>query len=157
MYPRGALRSSVAPRHALSVPIRIDDARHPLVVVNFVGTATDAEFDAYLDDMQRLVLDRREKNVTILDATLSGDTPPTQRRKQADWLKRNAAYLREFSLGTAFVIDSPFVRGVLTAIFWITPMSAPYTIVATYAEAEAWATRQLQDAGLAPSGKRRTP
>ena len=33
------------------MPIRIDESRRPIVVVTFVGTATDAEFDQYLQGM----------------------------------------------------------------------------------------------------------
>lgn len=133
------------------MPVRIDDSRHPLVVVEFNGTATDQEFDAYLEQMTKLVLERRKKNVTIFDATRSGDTSPKQRRKQAEWLKSNAEMLRMYSLGTAFVITSPLVRGMLTAILWITPMPAPHTVVATYGEAERWAIGRLRDKGLMPS------
>lgn len=119
--------------------IVIDDQRRPIIVVTFDGAATDAEFDDYLRDMKARVLDRREKTVTILDARRSTGTTAAQRRKQAEWLRENDAALRSYSLGTAFVITSPIVRGVLTAILWMQPMPAPHSIVATLTEAEAWA------------------
>jgi hypothetical protein len=131
-----------------AMPIAIDDTRRPLIVVTFVGSATDAEFDAYLDAMATSVLARRERTVTLLDATRSDATPAAQRRRQAEWLKTHDAELRRYSLGTAFVIRSPIVRGVLTAILWIQPMSVPYTVVATRNEGEAWAAEMLSRAGL---------
>lgn len=132
--------------------VRIDDSRHPLVVVQFVGASTDAEFDAYLEQMHQIVLARKQKNVTIFDATRSTDTNAQQRRKQADWLKAHAGLLRTYSLGSAFVITSPLVRGVLTAILWLQPMPAPHTVVGTYAEGERWAIEKLREAGLSPGG-----
>lgn len=44
---------------------------------------------------------------------------------------------------SAFVLASPLVRGLLTAILWISPMPAPHEIVATVAEAEAWLNERL--------------
>jgi hypothetical protein len=128
---------------------RIDVSRHPIVVVTFDGLATDREFEEYLAAMTKLVLDRRQPNVTILDARASGRSPATQRKKQADWLKQHDQLLRRYSLGTAFVITSPLVRGVLTAILWVQPMSTPHTVVATLDEADRWAREKLREAGIA--------
>jgi hypothetical protein len=131
------------------VGYQIDVSRHPLVVITFVGATSEDDFDRYLEEMQRLVLSRRERNVTIIDGSRSERTTPLQRRKQADWMRTNDDMLRRYSLGTAFVISSPVVRGVLTAILWVSPMSAPHTVVATYEEAERWANAQLNAVGLA--------
>ena len=127
---------------------KLDLSRRPLITVTFVGLATEAEFDEYLDEMTRMILERKEKTVTILDARASGRAPATPRKKQADWLKQHERELRRYSLGTAFVIDSPLVRGVLTAIFWVQPMATAYAIVGTLEEAERWAMARLQEAGL---------
>jgi hypothetical protein len=127
---------------------RIDMSRHPLVVVTFDGLATDAEFDDYLTAMTRQILDRRQRSVTILDARTSGRAPATQRKKQADWLKQHEQMLRQYSLGTAFVITSPLVRGVLTAILWLQQMPTAHTVAATFEEAERWAVGRLQSAGI---------
>lgn len=129
--------------------ITIDDSRHPLVLVTFAGTATDAEFQSYLERMETLVLQRRETNCTILDASRAGDTPAKQRRMQAEWLKRNDALLKAYSVGTAFVITSPLVRGLLTAILWLTPMPTAHVVVASIDEAEAWARARLRERGVA--------
>ncbi len=134
--------------------IRMDDSRHPIVVVTFDGPSTDAEFRAYLDDMTRLVVARREPNVTILDARAAGSTPATQRRMQADWLEKHDAELRRYSAGTAFIITSAMVRGILTAILWLQPMAAPHVVVATFEEAEAWAREQLRARGVAAPATR---
>jgi hypothetical protein len=129
---------------------RIDLSRYPLVVVTFVGLATEAEFDAYLAAMTKMINERKQKNVVILDATQSGRSPPSQRKKQARWIKEHEHLLRAYSFGTAFVITSALVRGVLTAIFWVQPLPNDYTIVATLEEAERWAAAKLRDGGSAP-------
>jgi hypothetical protein len=125
--------------------IHVDVSRAPIVVVRFERSWTEGEFDAYLEAMETAVLSRREPTVTILDARDAMATPATQRRKQAAWLQKNEAVLRRYSLGTAFVITSPVVRGILTAILWIQPMPAPHVVVATPPEAERWATARLDE------------
>jgi hypothetical protein len=130
--------------------IHIDASRHPIVVVTFVGAATDAEFQDYLASMENMMVMRRGTNCTILDATRAGNTPALQRRMQADWLKRNEELLRKHSAGTAFVINSPLVRGLLTAILWMSPMATPHTVVASLDEAERWAAAQLRARGVEP-------
>lgn len=116
--------------------------------MRFTGLTTDAEFDDYLNAMTRLIVDRKQKTVTILDARKSDRTPATQRKKQAAWLKAHDNFLRQYSLGTVFVITSPLVRGVLTAILWLQPLPTDYAVVATMAEAERWARQRLAAAGL---------
>lgn len=133
---------------AMAAPhVLVDESRFPLVVVTFREVADDREFDAYLDRMSALVR-RQKKNVVILDASEAGAAPASQRKKQADWITQNSELLRAHSLGTAFVISSPLVRGMLTAIFWLQPMPNPHAVVGTYAEAERWAIEQLARVGL---------
>jgi hypothetical protein len=127
----------------------IDLSRHPLVIVRFVGLPTEAEFDAYLEGMTRFIIERKQKTVTILDASQSDRTPASQRKKQAVWLKSHENLLRQYSLGTAFVITSPLVRGVLTAIFWLQPLPTEHIVVGTMHEAEAWGRARLSAAGIA--------
>jgi hypothetical protein len=126
----------------------IDTSRHPIVVVRFSGYISEPEFDVYLASMTQLI-SRSERTLTILDARRAIRNPPSQRKKQADWLKANEQRLRQYSLGTAFVITSPFVRGVLTAILWLQPLPNDHTVVSTMAEAEDWAAAKLRAAGMA--------
>jgi hypothetical protein len=127
--------------------IRIDDSRFPLVLVTFQGPATDDEFDAYLGGMSR-ILEGRKRNVTILDARLAASPPAKQRAKQADWLKTNRVLLQQYSCGSVFIIKSTMIRGALTAILWIAPMSVPHAVVSTLEEAERWALGRLREEGV---------
>lgn len=127
---------------------RLDLSRLPLVRVTFDGLASDAEFDKYLSGITDLLMVGRQKTVTVLDARASARAPATQRKRQAAWIKEHESLLRRYSLGTAFVITSPLVRGVLTAILWLQQLPTPHTVVATIAEAERWATEQFRRAGV---------
>jgi hypothetical protein len=127
--------------------VRIDDSRFPVVVVTFPGSYSDPEFEDYLERMTRL-LERKKKNVTILDARQASTTTAKQRAKQATWIKAHDALLKEFSCGSAFVIESALVRGALTAILWLQPMPVQHAVVPTMEAAEQWALRRLIEAGV---------
>ena len=124
-----------------------DASRWPLAVVTFTGDRTEAEFDGYLRRMSEYVA-REETFATVVDTTRSGGMPATQRRKQAEWMRENEGALRRHSAGTAFVIRSAVVRGVLTAILWMHPIAQEYVVVATQAEGVRWAREQLRKLGV---------
>lgn len=126
----------------------IDLSRQPLFVVTFDGVSTDAEFRAYLDETTRIMITRKSPTVTIVDSRGSSRVPPSQRKMQADWINQYSNLLAKWSLGTAFVIDSPLVRGALTAIFWLQRLPMEYVVVGTRAEAERWAAERLRSVGL---------
>lgn len=126
--------------------IEIDDARYPLVVVRFVGTVDDKAFGDYIDAMTRIR--GRGANVAIFDATHAGAVSPRQRRMQSDWLRDFAPELEKNSLGTAFVITNRVIRGILTAILWVTKIPGPYVVLPSFSQAMIWAEEQLDAAGL---------
>ena len=131
-----------------SIPhVHVDEPRRPLLVVTFTGVATDEEFQAYLEAQTRAVL-RRQLSVTLVDAMNAGPLGPIHRKQQAEWQQKHAAILKEYSLGTAFAISSPIVRGFLTAILWIQPLPHPHHVAASRADAERWALGRLHAAGL---------
>ena len=116
-------------------------------MVTFTGKATEAEFDDYLRRVSGYHA-RNETFATVLDTTRSGGMPPTQRRKQAEWMRENEGALRRWSAGTAFVVQSAIVRGVLTAILWMQPIPQEHVVVATRAEGVRWAREQLRKRGV---------
>ena len=129
--------------------IQFDHSRWPLVVVTHHGAPTDAEFDEYLvklkDNLDRAVRERM-KTVLIFDATHATSSSAKQRQRQAAWMKQHEAPSRLHSAGYAFVIPSTIVRGALTAVLWLSPMPAPYVVVATFAEAQAFCMKMLSEA-----------
>lgn len=121
-------------------------------MVRFRGAATDAQFGEYLAAMSAL-RSSHGKTVVVLDAREAGDTPARQRKMQAEWLDAHRTLLERDSLGTAFVITRGLIRGVLTAILWMSPIPGGHRVFATYEEAERWAVDQLRAAGLEPGSR----
>ena len=125
-----------------SIDVREDLA--PIYFISFIGVPTDAQFDGYLEKLTRITM-RLEPRALIYDASASGATPPSHRKKMAEWMKRYEAQVRAGTVGTAFVLPSAIMRGVLTAILWVQPMACPHAVVATVAEAKAWCQARLTE------------
>jgi len=130
--------------------VTIDLSFMPIFMVVHEGVLTDREFKDYLRDVERTLYGPDAKmRVLVQDARTSGQVPAIQRKMQADWLKQHEARLRDLTLGSAFVIDSALVRGLLTAILWLQPLPMPHEVCATIEGALDWADTKLKDRGLA--------
>jgi hypothetical protein len=125
--------------------IDCDDSRWPLVSCTFSGNLRDEDFDGYLEFLARCHV-RRQLWGLLLDASAVRGVNATQRRRMADFLAEHEGLSRKYCAGTAFVIDSPLVRGTLTAIFWFQKQPTPYVVVARRAQAHAWLDQQLDKA-----------
>lgn len=131
--------------------IHVSSARFPLLVVEFVGKATDDQFRQYLDNMDAHIarcLKEGKKSVVLVD-TLKATSPvsPSQRKLQAEWMARSFQSSQRSMAGMVFVIDSVLVRGVLTAILWLQKMPCEHAVFGSRAEAEDWANSKLAHAG----------
>lgn len=122
----------------------VDDRFFPLVV-NVIPEHLLAEHLPAFHEKTEAILRRREPYVTITDLTRARHVPsPVARREIAAWTQRFEAEIRRYALGSAIVIDSPLIRGGLTALFWLSPPPYPQQVVATRAEAMDVVTRYYE-------------
>jgi hypothetical protein len=64
---------------------------------------------------------------------------------QAQWLKDNTQLMKDFCVGTAYIIPNIIIRNVLKAIFSFQNQPVPYIICEDVSKAEAWIIKQLAD------------
>jgi len=134
-------------------PFTHDDSLWPLVLVRLEGAVSDPQLDAFFAHGHATLL-RRERYVSIFDLSRMSLPPPEQRQRLARWMKEHDPLLREFLLGTAFVLSSPFVRMALSLLFHLTPTSAPYVVVPTVDSGIVWAAARLDQSGLSEHAER---
>ena len=116
--------------------IDVSFGQWPLVVASFIGQPSDAAFAEYLTVLEQNLHDtiaRGMKTSVLVDTTL-GPLPSAakQRKMQADWLGEHERILRAGCAGTAFVVQSPVVRSVMTAVMWMHDLPHPHAIFATF-------------------------
>ncbi len=127
--------------------IQVDAGPFPFVVVRFLGKYSDEEFSAYLEQVEQLV-QAGETYAMIFDARRAGMPTSKQAREQADFLRRLGPDMAKVSVGSAFVIASPLIRGAFKAITWMQSMPVEHVVVERMEQAEAWARTRLEAAGV---------
>ena len=121
----------------------IDDTAFPKVVVTFTGMeATNQNFQNYLDGLKRLYVSKEDLGI-IFDATNASIPGLKFQKMQAKWLKKNEAMMKEYCVGTAYVIQNTAIRTILKMIFAITPQPVPYKVCPSIKEAEGYIQVQL--------------
>jgi hypothetical protein len=116
----------------------------PVVLVTFTGEKpTPVTFAQYLQDV-RNCYSKGEKLTLIFDATHVGFPGFTYQKIQAEWLKVNESLMKEYCMGTAYVIPSVVIKWALNLIFFLQSQPVPYIVCANLDEARQWAQQQLQ-------------
>ena|SRR5579863_2818926 len=124
-----------------------DTSRWPLVVFVSRDELGESDFDAYLAEYSRLLAGGK-RYAAVFDAREAKPLDVKLVKKQARWMDEHEAELKRLSVGIAFVIPSPMIRGVLRAILWLRPMPQPYNICETMPSALDWTVRRLRQNGL---------
>jgi hypothetical protein len=128
--------------------ITFDDSLWPLLNVKFTGANSNEEFEGYLSKMSEF-LARQQHLITIFDSSEATASPSMeQRQRQVEWLTQNEEQLRQWSLGSAFVIKSPVIRLAMNVIYTLKQPPSPYTVTGDVQAARIWAADRFRDAGM---------
>ena len=111
----------------------------------YLGALTDASWARHLTELRRAIDGRRPGvRVGVLYHLPGVNTADAKRRKEAaDFLDSRREDLRASTAAYALATPSPIVRGVLRAIYWLSPPPYPYAIVATPREGLAYIATKL--------------
>ena len=119
----------------------------PLVVVvpQRLDAADVAEFMAACDACYA----RRERFASLVDLTGVSEPPSAvQRKVLSDWAALRTVDMQRCSVATALVVQSPVVRGALTALQWVVTSPRPVRVVATQHEGTTFLLEALAEAGI---------
>ncbi|GMQ29752.1 STAS/SEC14 domain-containing protein [Algoriphagus confluentis] len=122
----------------------IDESTFPLVNIRFTGAkSTDENFRAYLEQTKACY--RHEKPLAIIfDATKATLPAISHQKMQALWLKDNEGLMKQYCLGTAYLIPNPAIRAVLKMIFSFQKQPVAYRVVRTVDEGKEWVESLLK-------------
>jgi len=130
----------------MAVPT-IDESGWPLVHVRWAGHVSGDDIDAHFDEMLAVVARGQRFGLVMSIAELDNPTAAL-RRRAADRLKASAAAAAGVIVCNGHVVASTTVRGILTAIYWLSPPPFPTKVFTDPKEAEGWVRSQLASAGL---------
>ena len=120
-----------------------------VVWVRVVGEPTDESYRAYIDDVAA-AFRSQECFVMLFDTGGLANLPARHREMLTTWLAETEDEFKGRWLGAAFVIRQRMLRGVLSAMHWLSPPYYPHKVVATADDGWAWLQQLLVDAELSP-------
>lgn len=131
--------------------IVIDDRYAPIVISTFLGE-TDLELGHWYADTHKKVLlahaAHGRRIVSISDASAAVKPTPEMRKFWADLSNNATEGMRGANLATFLVVNSPILRGAITAIGWLSPSLRDLESFSTIDEALREAMVRLMKAGL---------
>lgn len=123
----------------------VDSSTNPIIKVAFTGEhANDDNFPFYMQEVKD-VYEQKQKVAIIFDASNAVLPAIKYQKMQGDWLKENEQLMKDYCLGTAYIIPNLIIRNVLKAIFTFQKQPVDYLVCKTMNEAEFWTKEQLDN------------
>jgi hypothetical protein len=115
----------------------------PLYRWTFPEEGTDEELHACLEARERWARRAHYHVAWVINLSHITKASATQRQAFGEHLKRFEEFNVRWNAGSALIVPSGWLRGLVTAVFWITPPKFPNKLFSEPLEAEAWAKAQL--------------
>lgn len=112
-----------------------------LVLWETFGTPTPSEWQGCLDAVAAWLTEaecRGQRLRLIVDSNRMPVVHPQIRTLFAEWRGRHAALIANSIVAAVYVAEEPILRGVLTAVFWISPPVVPVEITSSRELALTW-------------------
>jgi hypothetical protein len=132
----------------------LDDSQWPLLVVTYPADPPLEDVVSVFSEVDAFYKRNSDHFAWVVDASRVQHTEAKARKATSEHEARSKDHMRQFNCGTAFIIKSTLVRGILTAIFWLAPPAYPYEIFSDLASARDWSLRQLRSRTQATSRER---
>ena len=131
--------------------VTLDGRAYPLVIVNTVGELDVEVYDQFFDCRTQWTDYAASKNQKIVVISISDSMKPPSavvRKHIADKVKNDNAI--DGLLCIFMVVPNAVLRGVVTAVLWVSGSSEKVKNTGSLADAVRMANRALSDAGLTP-------
>jgi hypothetical protein len=116
---------------------------HPIIKVVFTGEqANDDNFPFYMQEVKD-VYEQKQNVAIIFDATNAVLPAIKYQKMQAEWLKENEQLMKDYCLGTVYIIPNLIIRNVLKTIFTFQSQPVPYLVCKSKNVAEVWVNEQI--------------
>jgi len=118
--------------------------RHvPIYEWTFPAEATDQELDAFVLAREEWARRAHYPVAWVVEMSNLTKANAKQRRMFAEHLKRFEEHDVQWNGGSALIVPSGWLRGLVTAVFWISPPKFPHQAFAKRTDALEWAQLQL--------------
>jgi hypothetical protein len=118
--------------------------RHvPIYEWTFPQEASDEELAAFVQARESWAARAHYPVAWVVELSNLTKANAKQRRTFAEHLKRFERHDVQWNAGSALIVPSAWLRGLVTAVFWISPPKFPHQTFAKRTDALEWAQMQL--------------
>ncbi len=115
----------------------------PIYEWAFPAQASDEELGAFIEAREEWATRAQYPVAWVVELSNLTKATATQRRTFAEHLKRFEPHDVQWNGGSALVVPSGWLRGLVTAVFWLSPPKFPHQAFAKRSDALQWAQLQL--------------
>ncbi len=121
----------------------LNDSEWPLLRVTFPSNGTFSELADAFRSVEAFYAQNSRPFAWIVDTTAIGFGDAKARQLTAQHEERTKEHKSRYNCGSAFVVKSTAVRGILTAVFWVAPPAYPHQVVSNLEAARVWTNEKL--------------
>ena len=117
-----------------------DKSKWPVIKVTPPTNVSNEDIIKILEEFVEFISVEKkgERYGVVQDLRNTKGITSQQRKLITDNINGMKDYAAQYCVGSAMVFDSPVLRGMLTAIFWITKPPYPTQVFKTIEDAEDW-------------------
>lgn len=125
----------------MPVPI-LDESNWPIVRVTWKGEVSAEDIDAHFAAMKVLI--ERGQRFGLVMSIIELDNPtPALRKRVTEHLANMRGPAKDVIVCNAHVVSSTTMRGILTAIYWVSPPPFLTKVFTDLFQAEEWVRSRL--------------
>lgn len=128
--------------------MQLDLSGFPLIVTRYLRTPCSEDFVEYEAKLRGDVYARDARFINIADLSQISVADPTVRQEGAAMAERVSMWTQKYCVASIVVIRSPLVRGIMTAVRWISAPASPEYTAPSMSKAAEIAERCFRDEGL---------
>jgi hypothetical protein len=106
---------------------------------------TDDALESFLESVEAVVAAQRGPFAWVVMADAMMAMSAKQRKMFSEGEARMQPQDKLYCAGTAIVLQSPIVRGIVTAVYWLTPPVYPYLLCPNEDQGRGWASKKLAE------------
>ena len=124
--------------------IQLDTSNWPIMILTPTDNVTDQSVEDFMTTFFEVVRAKKERYALIVDLRQKTNLSYKQRRLMTAQLNENKEFAEQYNAGTALIVNSAVVRGIMMSVFWLFNPKHPTDVFKTMEDAFTWANARLR-------------
>jgi hypothetical protein len=126
--------------------IRLDTSNWPILVLTPMDNISDESIQDFMESFFAMVKAKKERYALIVDLRQRTNMSRKHRKLLTDELNKNKEFEEDYNAGTALIVNSAVIRGIMMSLFWLFSPKHPTDVFKTMERAVSWANSRLNPA-----------